>query len=279
MNGKILQTSPYKIVVSSVPKSGTHFLLQFFYFLREYLSPISATFKNESHAIHGWVDSHLQWHLQYLPKLSSGSRISGHLVYPTKEFSDQDLRREIIDSINGIDGFRAIYLFRDPRDAFISYVNMIVKDAKLHNNYRAIAGKTFKEILVRSLVNEREMRLETKRQDWFSAEVYDCFGGWLDDNNTLSVKYENLIGNLGGQAEERKREWLKKILAWTGLDFLIYSELFDELCDYLNEPQINTAGHFNKGTTQQWKTVFDDELCALFELYFPGVVESMGYSW
>ena len=273
-------TSKYPIAVSSVPKSGTRLMLQFFYFLNKYLPPMQGEYLNESHKVHGWANNPWSWHSEFLPKLVPGTKVCGHLLYPAIDCIDEvELRHSIQKALSQKKDFRAIYVYRDPRDALISLINMFCGEKVNPAINLEVKYNNLREMLIAATENPEKIKKYVGLAGWLDMKLYLLLDGWRENNFTLLVRYEDIVGPLGGRDEKIQKIWVEKIVDWIGFSKFKNKINIDELCNFIATPSINCNGHFHKGTTGQWEEVFDNRITSLFKDTYPGLVERLGYSW
>lgn len=287
----------YGIVVSSVPKSGTHLLLQLFHYLKDIITPIPLSTDDTSHKIHGWLEEKymFNWISTHLSNLQPSMKMCGHLTFPPDDIlledqvehmnSDKNFMRlsgmrwsnkTFSQKINSNKEIRCLFVRRDPRDIIVSYYFMI-KNRQGHPFYPSIKDQDNTtmaiESLIRAITNTNNLKFGVPHM------LFHQYDGWLTNERTLCLKYENLIGPLGKESAEKQLSTINELIKWIAIEDNMISAGIAGAVEYLTIPRVNQQGHFRDGSTGQWKKIFRKQTNDLFIEKYPGIVERWGYSW
>lgn len=271
-----------KVLVNSLPKSGTHLLGRLMYLLgmverqpgltgglvrRTARNPLHNMKKkrrlagsaNDGLNIDLDIPSNCvskKWLHEYLSTIKHGEYLTAHLPY------DQELRQFL-----GVRDFRLFFIYRDPRDVLISLAN-----------FHQRSHKPFQQVFNAADPIERwNLALEGIRagNSVLSplAERLSRAQGWIKDPAVCAVRFEDLIGGNGGGDFEIQRNVLTCILEALGVKIL--SKELTYLQDNLFYRQSAT---FHKGQIGQWKTEMSDSDLAMVNEQLSAMITAYGYA-
>ncbi len=254
-----------RIIVNSLPKSGTHLLgrltdlLGFSEYtpgltgalLREIeRNPFSRWSKRRRKApelsdfglpidldIPGnWVRK--DWLHNFLNQIPNGYYITAHLPY------NVDLSNFLVAN-----GFRIIFISRDPRDVLISYINFQKKreDYPFHEYFNSVDKRQQIQGVINGLVKGNTVLSP------FSCRLERAIG-WLKDENTLALRFEDVIGDSGHGDDAKQDAAVRRVTDWCGIE--TSEEKIKEISSHIFDRQAET---FHKGTIGQWRHFFDDK--------------------
>jgi len=249
-----------KVLVNSLPKSGTHLLGTFLERLGFIESVPGLTgaqvretnrnpFRNwqkrqrrpKQNEIGFWIDLDIkgnavskEWLHGRLSSIPDGCFISSHLPYST----------ELADFIH-LHDFKILNIHRDPRDVIISFINYEKSNKELpfHEDFKRMSMDAALEQVLRG----------AKRGNFASAPLRDRIErmmGWLGDQRVYSTTFESLVGPKGGGCKSRQRDAAMGICRHIGFS-VIHSRL-DEVVETIFDPRSQT---FSKGMVGQWKEI------------------------
>ena len=178
------QKSKSFVLCNSYPKSGTHLLYQILYSipdLQKWDDIVSVQ------ALCGIMNtaSHVRWKIGSAP---NHSIVRSHLMYCD----------EILDILREFN-CKKLFIYRDLRDVAVSHARWITKEKRifLHNIY--LKQQSFNEQLMSSI---KGVALGTPLESNVSQPDIGTdflrWKGWINDPKTLSVKFEDLVGERGG---------------------------------------------------------------------------------
>jgi len=242
------------IILNSIPKSGTHLLhqvlapLSFKDFGGFIASTPSFTMKERS-------DDSL---VKEIEKVYSKELMSAHMFYSSC------LEEKILESKACM-----IFIYRDPRDIFLSEINYLSnmnKFHKLNNYYKKCKNFNEKFDLCLNGINTEDF-------------YYPCFSeriekyiGWLDSDSCIAVSFENLRNSESIEHELfRIGEHLTQRLLWdSDIENFVSA----------SKKSINpVASHtFSGGKVGRWKRELDIQQINLLNKHLDRQLQIMGFS-
>ncbi len=256
------------VLYTSIPKCGTHLLLNYFPRLGyEFAGPFDEILWNDS-----FID--------VVQDLQEGQYCAWHYAW-TRELS------RIVREKN----LCVVFLYRDPRAHIVSKLHFIMGNPE-HPAHRYIAGhlKTNHERLIRLIegipvddyrqffpgedfVKPIDNTGPTERLPGGINGVYRAFLGWLSDSQCLPVKFEDVIGPRGGGDPARQLETIQRVMDFTGTakadidPEIVAASLFDE-----------QAATFRKGTIDSWREDFCEAVNRVFMRESGRLLDVFGYT-
>jgi hypothetical protein len=162
-------------------------------------------------------------------------------------------------------GVRTIFLIRDPRDIAISqtYFVMSKADHWLHETFAERSD--FQSRLRLAIEGAPGVGLES------AEERLEGFAGWLADADTV-VRFEDLIGGVGGGDDVRQMETLTRLYKTIGV------QADEALCRSIVERLVSAKSPtFRRGMIGQWRTQIDDESAEVFKRVAGAQITRYGY--
>ncbi|MCU7741459.1 sulfotransferase domain-containing protein [Priestia megaterium] len=247
-----------KVLVNSVPKSGTHLLLQIILGI-----PGMKFRKATSNSFVFYADQYKD-----VKTIKSGDVALGHLPYNTNLISD----------INQ-EGIKHIFISRDLRDVTVSYMYFIINQCPEHIIYQYFTEhlKTNEERL-QALISGIRLCGDDIEKYGFSSfpnilQLYGSIYNWRGNQNLCELKYEDLMRN----GESQKKELLKIIdYLWDDLKHLNLSKthLFDLMKKNINPAK---SWSFRKGKIGGWQEIFTENHKKSFKNNFGNFLVNFGY--
>lgn len=272
-----------RVIVNSLPKSGTHLVGKLFdnLGLREYEPGLTGALLRETHRnpirnllkrkrrpknnSNGlWIDLDVtdnlicrHWFQKHLSLIPDGSYVSAHLPYSN-----------VLSDFFQSHRFRIVHIIRDPRDVLVSYMNFQKNSSKFpfHKEYSLMNTD---EIIDHIFTDIRKRKVVSAS---LKSRIVNGLG-WLNDPSVYSTSFEKLIGTKGGGNAEIQEKIVNEICEYLGINLsrnriLEISELvFD--C---------TSETFNKGKIGQWKTVLNEKQKSLVNIKLKSLLKEMGYA-
>ena len=234
-----------KVLSNSIPKSGTHLLEVFLESL--------PTLRNAGHRTYvedgGGVSEKLK-------RMRAGAFYNAHLP----------ARTEYKEILRGI-GAKCLLMVRDPRAVAVSRMYYVTEIDYLHPAHSYFCGERDRKRRIEMAVTGIPGVMPSLKS------VYDLFSGWLEEENTLVVRFEELRGAPGGGDEEAQRKVVMKIVDHLGL---YEREIdWDYLLSILNSGKSST---FRKGSVSSWRSDFNENLNRMMVSELGGVAERYGYN-
>jgi hypothetical protein len=245
---RITNRNESKIICVTLPKAGTHLLERALCLHPRLYRKIIPTLDERN--IQRWDGLEA-----LLARLRPGQILVSHLPFSP----------EYAEVIRGHD-IKCLFLIRDPRDVVVSQVFYLTAQ-RLHRHHHLFAAlSNLKERLNIAIVGNEAEELLSIRQRLTRCE------GWLQACDYV-VRFEDLIGPMGGGGLEAQRKTLSTIYRAVGL------EPSNELLGTLVERVFSTASPtFRKGGMGQWRRHFDGELLHLFNTTVGDLLGRYGYA-
>jgi glycosyltransferase involved in cell wall biosynthesis len=247
-----------KILINSVPKSGTHLLMQIICGIP------GMSFRKAT------LDSFVFYdgNRQDVKTIINGDVAIGHLAY------NIDLASDILAT-----GIKHLFISRDLRDIAVSYMHFIINQYPDHVLYRYFTEYlTTNEQRLRALICGIELKdAEVERYGFVSypgiRQEFEKIYNWKGKHNLLEIRYEDLVTN----EESQKRE-IQKIIEYLWPDIQELNLTKENLRDLMIK-NINpeTCWTFRKGIIGGWKEIFTEELKDLFKKNAGKLLIDLGY--
>ncbi|MDZ4699452.1 MAG: sulfotransferase domain-containing protein [Rhodothermales bacterium] len=160
---------------------------------------------------------------------------------------------------------RPIVVFRDPRAVLVSFVHYVA-ERKEHVIHEEFASLTMEERFD-AVLNGRRFRnayLESLRTRCLALE------GWLNSDDTVKIRFEDLVGNRGGGSDEIQRNTLQRLC--DSLD--IVNPPIDKVVEELFGPGRHT---FRKGQVASWQEEIPESLMPAVTAKVGDIIERWGY--
>jgi len=241
-------------ILITVPKGGSHLMIKTLHFLT------------------GKVPL---WHEGSLPQKIENS----HFLY-THFCIDPSLEAKH----NRLEKLKRIVVVRDLRDVAISMVYHVRKNvwpAMTESMRAAFKKKNFSEQLLFMI----EFDYERKEALQVSlTKVAQQAAAYSKRDDVLLVRYEDLVGSLGGGSREMQLETLKKISRF--LEIEIREEKLQDIAEHLYGNEVDPfkkegfkgfASTYRSGKIGQWKEVFEPLHKAAFKKRAGNALIALGY--
>ncbi len=254
-------------VYTSIPKCGTHLLLNYFPAVGfEFAGPFGEITWNSS--FNDYVrelgeNRYCAWHYHWTPELSSIVRKKNVRVV----FLYRDPRAQVASNMH--------FIMQTPSHPWYQYLNRYVQ-TKEERLVRLIKGKPLKEA---ELLFKGQSSLEPAHpaapRSSLPGGVNSLYGGfspWLDEAQCLPVKFEDIIGPRGGGTREQQLETIWQLMEFTGTanasidPETVADKLFDQ-----------DAATFRKGSVDSWHEDFSDEVQRVFMRESGVLLDLFGY--
>lgn len=244
-------TAPCKlekeVIVITMPKCGTHLLNRLITCLTGSL-PSEESFQTRSVSeAHSILERHGKRSRRFL---------RGHLVHTPeieKLLSDQNIR--------------CVFMIRDPRDVVVSHSHWVTSELHGSNSNRLFynALDSIEERIMTSICGRPEgwnegNPGERERMSLHYHGVREHIGKrvgrylpWFDSDAICTVKFEALIGPMGGGNTELQKNEIFKVADFLNVD--VSMKDVQEISEGLFNP---TAKTFRKGQVNGWKDHFND---------------------
>lgn len=191
--------------------------------------------------------------LEQCTNINEDEYVIAHMVYK-KEFEEILIKN----------GFKIIFIIRDPRDQIISRVFYVMLHKGVFSGLQQLSfnellegflgvgseGLIFEDLLT-SHINYKEIPKHRPLSN--IKQFYDCFLGWAKSNICFMTTFEKLIGSKGGGDDKVQSEELNKIAKFLELD--ISQEKKQQVCSEL----FGNSFTFREGKIGSWKKYFSNE--------------------
>lgn len=219
-----------KVVLNSLPKSGTHLLESLFFQLPLMRHCGKRTLKIE-------IQNPVETKLPIISSLKKGQFLLSHMQF----------HKALINNASE-NNIKIIQLIRDPRDVLLSHLNYIEKMDKTQKSHKFITQYNTRFDKLKAMVEGKKDILEP------FTEVLDKFKPWIDQPDVLSIKFEHLIGPNGGGDKNLQVDAVKNIAEFISVD--IKDDELESICNSIFSSKSST---FNKGKIGNWKNILSLE--------------------
>lgn len=235
-----------RVLANSIPKSGTHLLTRALYRCPLLHSPAGRVLR-------GWesIDPKTLKRLQHLQR---GQFLVGHLP-----------AHDALLALAGQMDLRVLLMIRDPRDIMVSYghyVSAMDTTHPAHAMFHSMNGRDRLAALIDGVPGVVSSM----------HEVLTRYAGWLDSDQVLIVRFEDLVGAHGGGHNGVRNARLEKMLAFLGIAST--PKRVQHIAKGLYSTRSLT---YRKPRIGQWRTQFDDELLRRFEDSVGDLARKFGY--
>ena len=217
-----------KVILNSLPKSGTHLLESLFLQMPLMRHSGRKTLRIET-------QNPIRRRLKTIASLKKGQFLLGHLQYD----------ESILQTTNARD-IKIIHLIRDPRDVLISHLNYVERMDVTQKSHKFISQFDNRKDKLKAMMKGKEGVLEP------FPVVLNKFQPWVDQNDVLCIKFEDLIGANGGGSNQKQTEAVKRICEFISIE--VDADQLHDICQKIYSPKSST---FNKGKIGNWKNVLN----------------------
>jgi hypothetical protein len=243
-----------KILVNSVPKSGTNLLVQV-------IEGIPGMEK----------DRFYRKDTNYLRSLNlrPGKFGVGHISY------DKNYARRLKAK-----GIKHIFIYRDPRDIVVSWTYFLLNSLPDHAAYPLFKNrlKTHHERLMTAITGfeVKNSRMKKKHGIRNVKNIYDRYKhkfAWINDHNVCLVRYEDLV-----KGQRSRRRTLRQIVnfLWSDLKTLGRSKSYI-VRQMEKSIKPNHSRTFRKGKTGEWRKEFNENHKNEFKKVAGDLLIKLGY--
>lgn len=188
------------------------------------------------------------WLNRRLQKLKPGEYISGHANYS-----------EYLNFLLNQHNIKKLLIIRDPRDVLVSWVHH-VRSRQDHMAYNYLNEYSFEQsislVLAGFYINDSKMYIES-----FSS-VLRKINPWVHLEDVLLIKFEDLVGEMGGGSSDIQLTTIQKIFRHVSL----YENEFDDtFFEEVAEQLFGGTHTFRKGLIGSWKDELSQEMVTKIE--------------
>lgn len=228
---------------NSYPKSGTHLLYQILYSLPDTIKWNDIV---SVQALCGIMNTanHIRWKIGSAP---DGSIVRSHLMY-----SDE------IRSILADEPCKQLFIYRDLRDVAVSHARWVLKEPQifLHDIYTQMPSfdqqlmSTIQGVPVGSPFGSNVSQPDI-------GQDFSRWAGWVKDPDTLSIRFEDLVGERGGGDEEKRLYVISQILDHLEISLSSTDIKAQFASQVMNPGESHTFVKGGKGKIGGWQTFFN----------------------
>lgn len=253
-----------KVMLITIPKSGTHLLEKCLHFLdAERLNyAYNETFKFDERWDRNKQNSqtppdHWRGNLYptEIPRIVE--QIKRALGKPERAYKAHMYYSEAFDTALDENKCQKILLLRDPRSVLVSLANMIKPGFEPEHTV------DFNDLLL-DLIDGRQQHFIAWGSSRHTAypfiwevgisSFYKHYLPFMGTKNCLTVRFEHLVGAAGGGSKELQEKAVGEIAAHVGV------ELTPEVLSFIQENLFGNTATFNQGTINGWKKYFTPEV-------------------
>lgn len=286
-----------KILINSLPKSGTHLLAKYVdllgkksrrdiilsystlwfginplrniyrlvvrhcFFMRKKRGVNVDIYSNKEKAMLSFIKKEIS-------KASDGDYVLSHLPY-SKKLADLFFKED----------YKVIHIVRNPRDVALSFVNYSIKNdfwyADVLKKYKTTQEQIIaflKGIKKRFFIAKGFYAFQFNAVANLRQGVENC-SGWLQDERVCFVRFEDLIGPKGGGDSAIQDKTIIKILDY--LEIEASEDVVKNIKDNIFDRKSNT---FSKGQIDSWKEVFDESVEKVYKKEIAEKAKMFGYN-
>jgi hypothetical protein len=261
---KLANNELHKVLFISIPKCGTHLGLKL-------LDAAGLVFIGHPNAVQ--PSDNL---ISYLYDLRPGTYNAWHFFW-TEELSNIIQSHEI----------KIVFFYRDPRAQLTSNMHFIKKTPQhpLHHYISEILNSDEDRMIalimgfneyygpVKGNVVEAGIGPYSELPGGLN-NLYRTYSRWLTEPNTMTVRFEDIIGSCGGGNDDAQRKTIHEILSFIGVSSS--DSMVETLCSTLYDRNSVT---FNKGRIDSWKEDFTPRIEEVFRRQCSELMKLWGYEF
>lgn len=263
-----------KLIVNSLPKSGTHLLVKMvtnlgFQFSGTNFSTSTLYGRNEwpKFLLRGVIAGQAgvnvgldipavarrSWVVAALAKLGEKQFCGGHLPY-------SDCMSALLQQA----GIKPLHILRDPRDVLVSWAHYVPKTT-WHYGQPGLEGLNLEQCIRKILYGYQSGDF------WIESysQILKRSMGWSKSHNVLVIRFEDLVGSLGGGDDLAQKIAIEKIAMFSGCDGVDSSKLAETL--------FGGTKVFRKGQIGSWREELSSELADEINKVLTLDISEMGY--
>jgi sulfotransferase 6B1 len=236
-----------KIFANSIPKSGTNLLEKVFYQMPVIRYSSYRTLRKHTHS--------KEQILKKISFLKNGTYQMGHVDF------DADIVKQL-----HLNNFRTILMIRDPRQIIISHYKYVSYIDTNHPTYDYFKNLKDDNDRLLAVINGVDGVVES------IDDVLSSYEGWVKDNKTLVVKFEDLIGEHGGGSDLRQNGVIKDICKHIDMDLTEF-----QIKQIANKIYDKKSPTFRAAKIDSWKEEFSIEQKAILKKCIGNWLIKYGY--
>ena len=259
------------IITNAIPKSGTYFMNKIVGYLGKWENIGVHIIPGEWYTVpvHGdFIYSKCSEPFS-VKKLRNGQFIAAHL--PWRETIEQ-----VIENATSARRIKHVFLYRDPRDTFVSYMRFVTNSP----NYFRTADARAKQKFMRENFSNDDDRLSfimKERKQHYSAKYdYVEYEPWLRSRNCCAVSFEDLYTEFIDIKENGFGKVLRKLFNYLEVDI----DTIDPVGFYNNVYGKSLTASDEKNKIGQYQRYF--KAChyrMIDNSGFRKILDAFGYEW
>ncbi len=234
-----------KVLNMSMAKSGTNMVEQLLN-----SSPALRMQLGKSLVFKG--DKSINNAMKRLKSIKEGTYLSAHLPY----------RLDFINAINSL-GIKCLVTIRDPRAVFCSLYNYLELMDHTHKASKVLRSIESKDEKVRILIDGHRGAIQSFRS------ILEDYLGWLNDPSVCVIRFEDMVGPIGGGDQDSRSIEIKRIC-----DFLDVDEDFFVDTELINPSKSST---FRAPSIDPWKQFLTDDQLTYLNKNIGSLLSDFGY--
>jgi len=242
------RVSGEKVVLTSIPKSGTNLIYQLLFQLPHYRL-------YTGRGLRPWMFSSESALAQKISKVRKGQILPGHIP-------------ALADVLNTVESgnIKVLFMIRDPRDVLLSHLKYVTHIDKTHPTHHFFKELENDDARMKALLFGVDGVVES------IPAVYSNFMGWKTCKNAISIRFERLVGEQGGGDKNDQLKEIRKIVTHLNIDL---SEV--EIGDIAYQIFNTKSETFRSGKINQWKEAYSPSQIDLIKQELGTVLIDYGY--
>jgi len=166
---------------------------------------------------------------------------------------------------------KLLFIIRDPRDVLLSFVNHMLRDPSFpfHRQFHSMSSTEARlRATLEGCIGDRGIPLASLPNRL--ARVM----GWYRSKQTLTVRFEDLIGPQGAGLAQRQRQTVRRVCDHMQFDFS--EQRLDEIASSVFNTRAST---FHKGQIGTWKEAFTPTIERMFADACGPYIRQLGYDY
>jgi len=242
------RVSGEKVVLTSIPKSGTNLIYQLLFQLPHYRL-------YTGRGLRPWMFSSDSALAQKISKVRKGQILPGHIP-------------ALADVLNTVESgnIKVLFMIRDPRDVLLSHLKYVTHIDKTHPTHHFFKELENDEARMKALLFGVDGVVES------IPAVYSKYKSWTTCKNAITIRFERLVGKQGGGDKVAQLAEIHRIVNQLNMD--VTDNKIDELSDQIFKTDSET---FRSGKINQWKEIYSPSQIDLIKQQLGTVLIDYGY--
>lgn len=252
------------LVVTSIPKAGTHMLSRVMRLLRFRLP-----FEIGLMQYYGWPENTegqnaLDDIVSAIHRIKPRQYLFSHLIpHPAIVNATQQTKTPVL------------FIYRDPRALIWSHINHVFRlQASKYHAYYTQTMKTPEACI--PLVIEGAAAHDADFPHFWLPDIrsyYDSFMAWTQYEHVLAIRFEDLVGEQGGGDANSQRHSVERTLQH--IEYPYTPAILENIIQNLYSAESAT---FHKGKIDAWRDHFTDDHIRLFNDVSGNLLHELGYA-